>query len=211
MPNKDPAFLFYFNDFLVGTADMTNFDVGCYIRLLCLLAAKGSLSQEQIKTFLGSAFGQSWPALQKKFVCKDGLYYNERLEFEKDKRSKWTESRRKNAKHMHEHMENVNVNENVSKKFIKPTVQEIKVYCISRENKVDALKFFNHYESNGWKVGRNPMKDWKAAVRTWESSTFDSNKTPPKYIEPNYSKEDNERSRLLMSQAITLAKKMKVA
>ena len=41
-------------------------------------------------------------------------------------------------------------------------------YCLERKNKIDAEKFIDYYESNGWKVGRNSMKDWKAAIRTWE-------------------------------------------
>jgi len=51
----------------------------------------------------------------------------------------------------------------------KPTLQEIKAYCILRKNNVNPDRFFNYYESNGWKVGKNPMKNWQAAVRTWES------------------------------------------
>lgn len=59
-------------------------------------------------------------------------------------------------------------------KFLKPSVEEILAYCDERENRVDPQKFYDHYESNGWRVGRNPMKDWKAAVRTWERSGYDS-------------------------------------
>lgn len=54
-------------------------------------------------------------------------------------------------------------------RFQKPTIEDIKVYCIVRKNRVDPVAFYNYYESNGWRVGKNPMKDWKAAVRTWES------------------------------------------
>lgn len=53
-------------------------------------------------------------------------------------------------------------------RFIPPTFEEVKSYCIERHNKVDAQRFVDYYTSNGWKVGRNPMKDWKATVRTWE-------------------------------------------
>lgn len=55
-----------------------------------------------------------------------------------------------------------------TKKFIPPTVEEVKEYCIERNNNVDAERFIDYYTSNGWKVGKNSMKDWKAAVRTWE-------------------------------------------
>ena len=51
--------------------------------------------------------------------------------------------------------------------FIKPTVQEVKEYITANAMPVDAGCLFNYYEANGWKVGRNPMKDWKAALRTW--------------------------------------------
>ena len=58
------------------------------------------------------------------------------------------------------------------KRFEKPTLSEIKQYCIERKNNVNAEQFFDYYESNGWKVGKNSMKDWKAAVRTWERSEY---------------------------------------
>lgn len=54
------------------------------------------------------------------------------------------------------------------KRFRKPTLEEVKAYCEERRNSVDPQHFIDYYESNGWRVGRNPMKDWKAAVRTWE-------------------------------------------
>ena len=52
--------------------------------------------------------------------------------------------------------------------FVKPTVSEIADYCRKRNNGVNAEKFFDFYESKGWLVGKTPMKDWKACVRTWE-------------------------------------------
>ena len=63
-------------------------------------------------------------------------------------------------------------NKNKNKRiFIKPTVQEIAEYCLKRGNSVDAQRFYDYYESKGWLVGKSPMKDWKAAVRTWERNT----------------------------------------
>lgn len=60
--------------------------------------------------------------------------------------------------------------------FKKPTVVEIFDYACEKLSKDDALafteKFHAHYEANGWKVGRNQMKDWKAAVRTWDLTKF---------------------------------------
>jgi predicted phage replisome organizer len=60
------------------------------------------------------------------------------------------------------------------KRFKKPTIEEIKEYCIERNNNIDAEQFFNFYESKGWLVGKNSMKDWKASVRTWEKRNQDN-------------------------------------
>lgn len=56
------------------------------------------------------------------------------------------------------------------KRFISPTLQEVTEYCRERNNKVDPQRWHDYYTANGWKTGRNPMKDWKAAVRTWEGN-----------------------------------------
>ena len=52
--------------------------------------------------------------------------------------------------------------------FKKPTLDDVKSYCIERNNNIDAEAFLDFYESKDWKIGKNKMKDWKAAVRTWE-------------------------------------------
>lgn len=84
---------------------------------------------------------------------------------------------------------NVNVNDNVNDigakapepsgspptkrtRFIKPTLADVKTYCEERGNSVDPERFINYYEANGWHVGKNPMKDWRAAIRTWEQNNF---------------------------------------
>ncbi len=61
-----------------------------------------------------------------------------------------------------------------AKRFTKPTLAEVQAYCNERNNKVDAEHFYDYYEANGWKVGKNSMKDWKASVRTWERNGYDS-------------------------------------
>ena len=55
-----------------------------------------------------------------------------------------------------------------AQRFSPPTVEEVTAYCRERNNNVDAQRFVDFYESKGWMVGSNRMKDWKAAVRTWE-------------------------------------------
>lgn len=53
-------------------------------------------------------------------------------------------------------------------RFVRPTLEEVEAYCRERGNSISAQGFLNYYDSNGWRVGKSPMKDWKAAVRTWE-------------------------------------------
>jgi hypothetical protein len=60
------------------------------------------------------------------------------------------------------------VNTNITYSNKKPSIEEIKDYCLERNNGIDAEQFFDFYESKGWLVGKNKMKNWQAAVRTWE-------------------------------------------
>lgn len=60
------------------------------------------------------------------------------------------------------------VREEKKGRFAPPTLEEVTAYCLERKNGVDPQRFIDHYTANGWKVGKNTMKDWKAAVRTWE-------------------------------------------
>ena len=65
-------------------------------------------------------------------------------------------------------------------KFSPPSVEDVAAYCVSRSNKVDPQTFVDFYTSKGWKVGREPMKDWKASVRTWEKNEHGARGSPPK-------------------------------
>ena len=59
--------------------------------------------------------------------------------------------------------------------FQKPSLEEVESYCRERGGKVEARRWYDHYEANGWLVGRAKMKDWKAAVRTWETNNVEKN------------------------------------
>ena len=115
---KDPATLWYWNDWHGGTITFSRHLKGCYVDLLYAQFNEGHLSLDEIKTVLGSDFGSAWPTLQKKFkVDNDGLFYNERAEIEKNKRIAFTESRKNNLKshkqpHMKTHKESLMENEN---------------------------------------------------------------------------------------------------
>ena len=62
------------------------------------------------------------------------------------------------------------------KNFVKPTVEEIAAFCKEKKYTVNAQQFFNYYESNGWKIGRNAMKSWQAAVQNWNTREKANNK-----------------------------------
>ena len=61
-----------------------------------------------------------------------------------------------------------------TKRFTPPTVEEVAAYCRERGNQVDPHRFVDFYTSKGWRIGKSPMKDWQAAVRTWEQSGTNS-------------------------------------
>lgn len=62
--------------------------------------------------------------------------------------------------------------EKTVKRFSPPALEDVQAYCKERNNNIDAEHFIDYYNANGWKVGKNPMKDWKAAVRTWERNGY---------------------------------------
>jgi hypothetical protein len=185
---KDPAFLFYSSDFLNGVADLTMEERGQFITLLCLQHQKGTLTDKTIRLSLGSV---SVDVLSKFTKDKNGNFYNDRLSEEIEKRIQFTESRRNNGSKggrpknntkpiglaKHNLMEDVNENENediiINKS--KCTFEQVYEYMAIRIGtevaKLEAEKFVNYYESNGWKVGKNPMKSWGAAANNWITNT----------------------------------------
>ena len=64
-----------------------------------------------------------------------------------------------------------------------PSVDEVRAYCQQRGNSIDPERFVDYYTSNGWKVGKNPMKDWKAAIRQWEKSDITKKESENRAIE----------------------------
>jgi hypothetical protein len=185
---KDPAFLFYSSDFLNGVADLTMEERGQFITLLCLQHQKGTLTDKTIRLCLGSV---SVDVLSKFTKDKYGNFYNERLMDEIEKRIQFTESRRNNGSKggrpknntkplglpKHNLMEDVNENENedININKTKCTFEQVYEYMAIRigvdQGKIEAEKFVNYYTSNGWKVGKNPMKSWSAAANNWITNT----------------------------------------
>lgn len=82
-------------------------------------------------------------------------------------------------------------------RFRKPTVEEIAAYCKERGNSIDPNRFYDYYESNGWMVGKTKIKDWKSAVRTWETNQYGKTNKPTeqrKYTDTSYDISELEQS-----------------
>lgn len=73
---------------------------------------------------------------------------------------------------------NNNTERRSAKRFTPPTLKEVTEYCLERKNNINPQQFVDFYTAKGWKVGNSPMKDWKAAVRTWEQR--DAERRKPK-------------------------------
>ena len=82
------------------------------------------------------------------------------------------------------------------KRFVKPTLEQVKEYCLERNNNVDSERFFNYYEANGWVQGksRKPIKDWKACIRTWEQT--DKKQDKPSWFNSDVTKEEMSNEEL---------------
>jgi len=171
---KDPAFLFYPNDYIGGTMGMTFEQKGAYMELLMAQFNRGHMDTHMVLRIVGDLWGD----IRDKFTQdEDGRWYNQRLHDEKIKRKSFTDSRLKNlsgnkdSSHMDAHMEDRDVNRDINRhKFIEPTIIEINNYIKDRGYKfVDADAFHSFYESKGWVVGKTKMKNWKAAVSGWNA------------------------------------------
>jgi hypothetical protein len=202
---KDPAVLLYFRDFLVSTDLMSNEEVGAHIRILCHQADKGHLHESTIRERI---CGSIWDTLKARYKQdENGLWYHQRMEKVLNDRKDYVKSRLSNLDgnptrepHMGASpfpspspIPLASPSPKVRGVFTPPTLEEVKAYCKERNNSIDTEKFIAYYESNGWRVGRNPMKDWRAAIRTWERGSVAS--IASRFEKPKLTKE------LLISQA----------
>lgn len=174
---KDPAFLFYTNDFISGTQFFTDEQVGIYIRLLAAQHQHGHLSENHMKMICKSYDNDIFS----KFIKdNDGKYYNERLEIEIVKRKNYTESRGNNkrgkkiiSKSYDNHMENENenkdidVNNNKGEDFKKiPSLEVFIKYGVDNDPTINIHSLTLKYEAwkvAGWKAGKklDPILNWK--------------------------------------------------
>ena len=83
------------------------------------------------------------------------------------------ETQVRDRKELGKESKEIELGKSQAKRFIPPTLEEVQAYCKERNNNVNAQRFIDYYTSNGWQVGKNKMKNWKAAVRTWENNNYD--------------------------------------
>jgi hypothetical protein len=115
-----------------------------------------------------------------------------------DKRvaNEWQTSGNNIIKNNKEELNKESISKDIPKKvFKKPTIEEIQEYCNERNNNVDADRFYNFYESKGWMIGSNKMKDWKACIRTWEQKQKNTDNLP-KWFDKDFKKQNGDLDEL---------------
>jgi len=207
---KAPAFQLYTDDFLAGTLEMSQEEVGQFIRLLCHQWNRGSIPVETEKQQRLTGGCVSVDVLAKFRLCEDGSLRNERLESVRTERGLFlqqqsikgqqsAEKRRLAASAIQPELNQtstevqpdtqpdgqpesnspspspspiikIQADKPPRVRFQKPTVEELTAEAIKIGLPLPEVdKFLNYYESNGWKVGKNPMKSWPAAMKGWLS------------------------------------------
>lgn len=194
---KDPAFLFYPGDYLRDTQCMSANAQVAYDRIMCEHMRNICISQSQLKFFTKRLTDDEREELLAILVNKDDGYQIEWVANAIAERRAYSASRKKNrqgksskssshisstyVKHMEDENEIeieskdvvVNANTNtqlaiMNKRESKPSSNESALALFTELGRPDqAQEFMDYYDSNGWKVGRNPMKDWKATARRW--------------------------------------------
>ena len=129
--------------YLPDTKDSTGCETAAASRMRRCRAKKDKLERNNVTPMLQSGYGEKEKELEKDIEIEKEIHSS----------AKSTTTKRK--------------------RFEKPTLSQITQYCLKRNNNVNAEQFYDYYESNGWKVGKNAMKDWKACVRTWERNGYD--------------------------------------
>lgn len=179
--SKDPSFLFYTNDFLTGCFFMSDEQVGKYIRLLCLQHQTGHLKKEHMIKICGTYDKDVFGKFKQD---ENGLYYNERLDTEINKRNNYCESRRKNRtyeKHMLLHMENED--EDSIKERIQGEEKQLPI------NNVITPKLFETF----WKLYPKKIDKGKALSK-WNLICTRKNISPPTWKQIRVALHDQKKS-----------------
>ena len=135
--------------------------------------------REAIKS---NSVDSAWTSVDNESKCVDVRYDKEKEKVKEKVKENEKEKEKEKVKEKESKNNSNNIymcGEKISpqtprKKFVKPTVEEVRNYCLERKNNVNPEKFVDFYESKDWYIGKNKMKDWKAAVRTWERGNTSS-------------------------------------
>lgn len=174
---KDPAMLFYTSDFIVGTMAFSDEQVGKYIRLLCMQHQHGHLTMKEIMSILKV---KDMDILSKFKEDERGLFYNERLDIESNKRKKYVKSRQNNLlghSHMDAHMENENVNEDINTN----EDEKKKKHLFSESEFFEFEKFAAEMGLKGWPVDKSTY--YHQAMLDWSDGITSAKKNPQKAID----------------------------
>lgn len=132
--------------YLPDTKDSTGCETAAASRMRKCRAKKDKLERNNVTPMLQSGYGE----------IEKELEIEKESEIELDNKCASTKQKRK--------------------RFVKPTISDIEQYCSEKNISINAQQFIDYYESNGWKVGRNSMKDWQATVRRWASNNYGKKK-----------------------------------
>lgn len=133
--------------YLPETKDSTGCETAAASRMRRCRAKKEQLERNNVTRMLQSGYGEKEKELEK----------DKEIDIEIDNKCASTKQKRK--------------------RFVKPTISDIEQYCSEKNISINAQQFIDYYESNGWKVGRNSMKDWQATVRRWASNNYGKKKS----------------------------------
>ena len=191
---KDPAFLFYPGDASNDTQFMNRLERGAYFDLVKGQRLYGGYTVVQLRKILGNDFESVWPSLELVLEFDGERYFVGWLKSSISKREDYSKKQSERVKKRWNNYGNtvvlpkiVNENEIVietgievrkeglrENQFQKPTVLEIQIYLLEKYPdaaktgiETFSTKFWSHYENNGWKVGKNKMKNWKLAFPQW--------------------------------------------
>lgn len=148
----------------------SSFDVLCENNLIKIVKASKNQYQANIISLVEPAENQVGEEMEN--TCNGSALVNFTKASPKQVQSK---SHIHNTINTHNNINTIRDSKDKPNRFVKPSVEDIKSFCSEIGASVDAEKFFYYYESSGWKVGKNPMKDWKAAVRGWNRRAAESN------------------------------------
>ncbi len=204
---RPPAFQFYADDFLAGTVGMTNEERGLYITLLCIQWNKGGITDEDFERHGKGIATASLSHVKSKFqLCeKDAQFRNKRLEIERKKQSDYRKKRANAGVAGAKARWQTHIDRNaigmtkdgspspspspsndkedaarpVRSTFMKPTDAELNLAAAKMMlPSSEVNRFVAYYESNGWRVGKNPMKSWLHALTGWKLRWEETRSTP---------------------------------